>query len=97
MDMFEAYDKYIKPEDDAAAAALAEAAKKEAENLWDDHQPSTEEKKVVDQPGVQDTNVSRETSTAPTLSDTDIDAIAKRLAEIMGQKGGTNDGSDGNS
>jgi len=96
MDMFEAYDKYVKPEDDAAATALAEAAKKEANNLWDDNQPP-EDKKVIDQPEVEDKNVSRETSTAPTLSDTDIDAIAKRLAEIMGQKGGTNDGTDGHS
>ena len=94
MELFEAYDKYVKPEDDAAAAALAEAAKKSDDQLWDDNQPPTEDRKVVDQPGDQNKNVSRETSTGPNLSETDIDAIARRLAEIMGQKGGS-DGDNG--
>ena len=90
MELFEAYDKYVKPEDDAAAAALAEAAKKSDDQLWDDNQPPTvEENKVVDQPGDQN-----KTSTGSNLSETDIDAIAKRLAEIMGQKGGS-DGDNG--
>lgn len=89
MDCFDMYDKYVKPEDDAQAAALAEQAKQEDNNLWDDNQPGTEKKEGIDQP--KDVIEQKAVSS---LSDADITAIAQKMVELMGQKGGK-DGDEG--
>lgn len=87
MELFEAYDKYVKPDDDAQAAALAEQAKKEDNNLWEDGQSANNEDNVAD----PQKDVINKTST---LSEAEITAIAQKMVELMGQKGG-NDGNAG--
>lgn len=96
MDMFEAYEKHVRPEDTALFAQMEADAKKDALNLWEDSEPNNTQTLGEQSPGPSEDkieNVSRETLTQ--LTDEDVNRIATRLAELMGQKGG-NDGDAGN-
>ena len=88
MDCFDMYDKFVKADDEAMTKQLQAQAENDADNLWDDNQPPTEENRGIDQSQAA-------AEKTPNLSDADITAIAAKMVELMGQKGGS-DGDAGN-
>ena len=81
MDMFDAYEKFVKPEDDAMKQALIEESKKEEDKLWDDGTNGN------DQPKETKTPEQSQTPPALTLSE---DQMQKIIAGVIaGMKGGS--------
>ena len=81
MDMFDAYEKFVKPEDDAMKQALIEESKKEEDKLWDDGTNGN------DQPN--ETKTPEQSQTPPALTLTE-DQMQKIIAGVIaGMKGGS--------
>lgn len=87
MDMFDAYEKYIKPEDEAMKQALIEESKKQEDKLWDDGTDGN------DQPNEKTPPEQSQNPPALTLTE---DQMQKIIAGVIaGMKGGSEDGDAG--
>lgn len=87
MDIFDAYEKYIKPDDDAMKQALIAGQAKEDDKLWDNGTDGNEKPQETKEPGtLPDPSPLK-------LSDEQMQQIIAGV--IAGMKGGDGDGNAG--